>query len=44
MQVQSIASVAVITEDPARSRQLYIEALGLPLEGALACTPILGST
>jgi catechol 2,3-dioxygenase-like lactoylglutathione lyase family enzyme len=33
VQVQFIASVAVITEDPARSRQLYIEALGLPLEG-----------
>jgi catechol 2,3-dioxygenase-like lactoylglutathione lyase family enzyme len=34
VQVQFIASVAVITEDPARSRQLYIEALGLPLEGS----------
>jgi catechol 2,3-dioxygenase-like lactoylglutathione lyase family enzyme len=33
VQVQFIASVAVITEDPARSRQLYVEALGLPLEG-----------
>jgi catechol 2,3-dioxygenase-like lactoylglutathione lyase family enzyme len=30
--VQSIASVAVIAADPAASRKLYIDALGLPLE------------
>ena len=34
MQVQYIASVAVITPDPAASRKLYIETLGLPLEPA----------
>jgi catechol 2,3-dioxygenase-like lactoylglutathione lyase family enzyme len=31
MDVQFIASVAVITPDPAASRRLYVEALGLPL-------------
>jgi catechol 2,3-dioxygenase-like lactoylglutathione lyase family enzyme len=30
--VQFIASVSVITPDPVTSRQLYMEALGLPLE------------
>jgi catechol 2,3-dioxygenase-like lactoylglutathione lyase family enzyme len=34
MQVQFIVSVAVITPDPALSRQLYVEALGLPLDHA----------
>ena len=33
MDVLFIASVAVVTADPPRSRQLYIDALGLPLEG-----------
>lgn len=33
MQVQFIASIAVITRDPAQSRTLYVDALGLPLEG-----------
>jgi catechol 2,3-dioxygenase-like lactoylglutathione lyase family enzyme len=28
-----IASVAVVTADPPRSRKLFIDALGLPLEG-----------
>jgi len=32
MQVQFIASVAVIAPDPAASRRLYLDALGLPLE------------
>jgi catechol 2,3-dioxygenase-like lactoylglutathione lyase family enzyme len=32
MQVQFVASVAVITPDPAASRRLYRDALGLPLE------------
>jgi catechol 2,3-dioxygenase-like lactoylglutathione lyase family enzyme len=32
MEIEFIASFAVITPDPARSRTLYIEALGLPLE------------
>ncbi len=36
MQIEFIASMAVITPDPAQSRRLYIEALGLPLEGAQA--------
>lgn len=32
MNVQFIASMAVIAPDPAESRKLYIDALGLPLE------------
>ena len=32
MQVQFIASVAVVTQDPPASRALYVDALGLPLE------------
>jgi catechol 2,3-dioxygenase-like lactoylglutathione lyase family enzyme len=31
--VEFVASVAVITPDPAGSRELYVEALGLPLAG-----------
>jgi catechol 2,3-dioxygenase-like lactoylglutathione lyase family enzyme len=31
MDVEFIASIAVITPDPAESRKLYVEALGLPL-------------
>jgi len=34
MDVQFIASVAVITADPVQSRRLYMDALGLPLEAA----------
>jgi catechol 2,3-dioxygenase-like lactoylglutathione lyase family enzyme len=34
MDVQFIASVAVITPDPRVSRRLYIDALGLPLTAA----------
>ena len=34
MNVQFIAGVAVITPDPAGSRTLYVDALGLPLEGS----------
>ena len=33
MNVEFVASVAVITADPAVSRELYVEALGLPLAG-----------
>jgi catechol 2,3-dioxygenase-like lactoylglutathione lyase family enzyme len=33
MKIESVASVAVITPDPRQSRQLYVDALGLPLEG-----------
>lgn len=33
MDILFIASVAVITPDPERSRELYADALGLPLEG-----------
>ncbi|HEV7653241.1 MAG TPA: VOC family protein [Mycobacteriales bacterium] len=33
MRVQFIASFAVITERPQESRKLYVDALGLPLEG-----------
>lgn len=32
MQVQFIASVAIVTPDPPASRKLYVDALGLPLE------------
>jgi catechol 2,3-dioxygenase-like lactoylglutathione lyase family enzyme len=34
MNVQFIASMAVITADPAESRKLYVDALGLPLQAA----------
>ena len=33
MDVQFITSVAVVTADPPRSRQLFRDTLGLPLEG-----------
>ena len=34
MHIEFIASMAVITPDPAVSRTLYLDALGLPLEAA----------
>jgi catechol 2,3-dioxygenase-like lactoylglutathione lyase family enzyme len=33
VKIEFIASMAVVTPDPAASRALYVEALGLPLEG-----------
>jgi catechol 2,3-dioxygenase-like lactoylglutathione lyase family enzyme len=33
MNIEFFATVAVIAPDPARSRRLYVDALGLPLEG-----------
>ena len=33
MQVEFIASIAVITRDPAAGRKLFVDTLGLPLEG-----------
>jgi catechol 2,3-dioxygenase-like lactoylglutathione lyase family enzyme len=33
MKIEFIASVAVITADPSTSRRLYVDAIGLPLEG-----------
>ncbi len=33
MDVLFVASVAVVVADPPRSRRLYLDALGLPLEG-----------
>ena len=33
MKVEFIASVSVITPDPPTSRELFVDALGLPLEG-----------
>src|SRR5690348_7593354 len=33
MDIEFIAGMAVVTPDPARSRALYVDALGLPLEG-----------
>jgi catechol 2,3-dioxygenase-like lactoylglutathione lyase family enzyme len=33
LNVEFIASVAVIAPDPSASRELYVDALGLPLEG-----------
>jgi catechol 2,3-dioxygenase-like lactoylglutathione lyase family enzyme len=32
MKIEFVASVSVIAPDPARSRSLYVDALGLPLE------------
>jgi catechol 2,3-dioxygenase-like lactoylglutathione lyase family enzyme len=34
MDIQFIASIAVITPDPQKSRELFIDALGLPLEAS----------
>ena len=34
MQIEFIASFATITTDPAASRALYVDALGLPLDHA----------
>jgi catechol 2,3-dioxygenase-like lactoylglutathione lyase family enzyme len=34
MNIEFVASMAVITPDPSASRKLYVEALGLPLEAA----------
>lgn len=34
MDIEFIASVSVISSDPAESRKLYVDALGLPLERA----------
>jgi catechol 2,3-dioxygenase-like lactoylglutathione lyase family enzyme len=34
MDIQFIASIAVITPDPPKSRELFIDALGLPLEAS----------
>jgi catechol 2,3-dioxygenase-like lactoylglutathione lyase family enzyme len=33
MNIEFLATVALIAPDPAASRRLYVEALGLPLEG-----------
>jgi catechol 2,3-dioxygenase-like lactoylglutathione lyase family enzyme len=33
MKVEFIASIAVVAPDPPASRKLYVDALGLPLEG-----------
>ena len=33
MDVLFVASVAVVVADPSRSRKLFMDALGLPLEG-----------
>jgi catechol 2,3-dioxygenase-like lactoylglutathione lyase family enzyme len=33
MNIEFLATVAVITPDPTNSRNLYVEALGLPLQG-----------
>jgi catechol 2,3-dioxygenase-like lactoylglutathione lyase family enzyme len=34
MDIQCIATLAVITPDPVKSRELFIDALGLPLEAS----------
>ena len=34
MDIQFIASIAVITPDPQKSRELFIDVLGLPLEAS----------
>jgi catechol 2,3-dioxygenase-like lactoylglutathione lyase family enzyme len=33
MKIEFIASIAVVTADPPTSRRLYVDAIGLPLEG-----------
>jgi catechol 2,3-dioxygenase-like lactoylglutathione lyase family enzyme len=33
MNIEFVSTVAVIASDPAQSRRLYVDALGLPLEG-----------
>ena len=33
MQIEFIASVAIVTQDPTRGRKLFVDTLGLPLEG-----------
>jgi catechol 2,3-dioxygenase-like lactoylglutathione lyase family enzyme len=33
MQIEFIAAVAIVTNDPAGSRKLFVDTLGLPLEG-----------
>jgi catechol 2,3-dioxygenase-like lactoylglutathione lyase family enzyme len=33
MQIEFIASVAIVTRDPARSRKLFVDTLRLPLDG-----------
>jgi catechol 2,3-dioxygenase-like lactoylglutathione lyase family enzyme len=33
MEIEFVSTIAVITPDPADSRKLYVDALGLPLEG-----------
>jgi catechol 2,3-dioxygenase-like lactoylglutathione lyase family enzyme len=33
MNIEFVASIAVITPDPAESNKLFVDALGLPLEG-----------
>ena len=40
MDVQFVASVSVIAPDPAASRRLYVETLGLPLEDASREPPV----
>ena len=34
MEIQFITSIAVITPDPEKSRELFVDALGLPLEAS----------
>ena len=34
MQIEFLATVAVIAPDPPASRRLYVDTVGLPLEGA----------
>ena len=34
MQIEFIASIAIVTRHPATSRKLFVETLGLPLETA----------
>jgi len=33
MKIEFLSTIAVITQNPASSRELYVDALGLPLEG-----------
>ena len=38
MNIEFLSTVAVIAPDPPRSRKLYVDALGLPLEGHASTT------
>jgi catechol 2,3-dioxygenase-like lactoylglutathione lyase family enzyme len=44
MQIAFISSLAIITDDPAQSRSLFVESLGLPLSGAVGDDYVFSET